>query len=126
MPLVARHFKRSLVLILATFLWFVSGLLLIGLLVSFVLMLAIDKEYAKLAAVFLGGWVVLRVIRFVIARKVSCPLCHGHLLQKKKCRMHQESRKFGPLSHRQTMMVDVATRGRFTCMFCGTPYRLRR
>ena len=130
MPLVARHYRHSLLLILATFLWLVSGLLLIGLLFSFVLMLAMGREQAgdsaKLAAVFLGGWVFLRVIRFLIARKVSCPLCHGHILQKKKCRMHQESRKLGPLSHRQTLQLDVATRAKFTCMFCGTPYRLRR
>jgi uncharacterized membrane protein len=129
-PVAARHYKYSLVLILATFLWLVSGVLLVGLLVSFVEMLAVGRDhagdYAKFAAVFLGGWMILRVIRFIIARRVTCPLCHGHILQKKKCRMHQDSRKLGPLSHRQSMMLDVATRAKFTCMFCGTPYRLRR
>lgn len=130
MPVAARHFKHSLLLIVATFLWIVSVVLVVGFAYSFVLMLMMGREnagdHALFAALYLGGWAVLRLIRFILARKLSCPLCHGHILQKKKCRMHQESRKLGPLSHRQTMMLDVATRAKFTCMFCGTPYRLRR
>jgi len=74
----------------------------------------------------LGAFVLFRIIRGIMEVKITCPLCHGTVLKTQRCRKHRDAHRIFFLSFRKTMIVDLVTRLRFNCMYCGTPFRLRR
>ena len=126
MPVAARHFKDARRVVCAIFVWLVSALLLVSAAVAVVLMVMVDRSYGVLFLVSMAVYIGVRVLRFAMGRRLSCPLCHGSILQKKKCRMHRDARKLGFLNYTQSLLMDAALHGRFTCQYCGTPFRLLR
>jgi hypothetical protein len=90
------------------------------------LMLTRQAELGYYALGLLGLFGVLRVTAFVKARHLSCPLCHGTVIQNKSCRKHRNSHCIPLLGHLWTVVVDVLFRAGFRCMYCGTAFRLRK
>ncbi len=83
----------------------------------------------------LEGWVALgglllfalgRMAGFVLGRHLNCVLCHGSVLHEKRCHKHAEAFRITPLSYRTSAVVSLMCTGGFRCMYCGTPYRLRK
>ena len=37
-----------------------------------------------------------------------------------------ERKKFGFMNYRASTVLSIVTRGRFNCMYCGTPFRLKK
>ena len=101
-------------------------MLVLGGLVALALTFAVDREYGKLFVWVAIFFVALWAIRYIHSRSVSCPLCHGKLLYGSKCHKHRDARRRGPLTYTASLFVDVLLSGRFTCMYCGTPFRMRR
>ena len=126
MPLAARHFGRPGPVWVGVFLWIVHALLAIGGIVALVLTFSVDKSYGRLFVYVAIAFVVLWGIRYAQSRAVSCPLCHGKILHGSKCHKHRDARRRGLLTYTASLLVDVVLSGRFTCMYCGTPFRMRR
>lgn len=126
MPVAARHFRGARKIVLAIFLWLLSVMLVVMAVASVFLMVTKDRSYGVLFLLALGSYLVLRLIRFAMGRTLSCPLCHGHILQSKKCRKHRDASRHGILGYAQSLLLDATIQGRFTCMYCGTPFRLLR
>ncbi len=85
-----------------------------------------DKTYGWWA---LGGLVlfaVARCVAFCLARHLNCTLCHGTVMQEKNCRKHARAVRLPLLSHRNTAVLSVVATGSFCCMYCGTPFRLKK
>lgn len=81
----------------------------------------------KLVYGFIGcifAWVLFVVLRMIETSELKCKLCHGTFLHSKSCKKHRDAVKYPLLSHRQTAMLQSLFAGKFTCMFCGTPYRI--
>ncbi|MEN3940446.1 hypothetical protein WJU23_04060 [Prosthecobacter sp. SYSU 5D2] len=83
----------------------------------------------------LAGWVALgglmtfalgRGMAFLLSRHLNCTLCHGPVLEEKSCHKHAEAVKTGPLSYRSSTVLSLLSTGSFRCMYCGTPYRLKK
>jgi hypothetical protein len=83
----------------------------------------------------LHGWLALaglflfafgRVLSFILSRHLNCTLCHGPVLHEKRCHKHPDAYRVAPLSYRSSTVVSMLSKGVFRCMYCGTPYRLKK
>lgn len=83
-------------------------------------------HYGWLALGGLACFVLMRVLAFFLGQRLHCTLCHGTVLQEKRCRKHTDAQRIAPLSYRSSAVVSVLSTGTFRCMYCGTPYRLRK
>ena len=120
-----RAFSGVLSLLVA-FLWSLLGLLAtISTIVALVMFfLKKDSYFAYVFIVSLVAAIVFTVIRLIVTSKIKCGLCHGTIVHAKNCRKHKYAQKWPLLSHRQTTLLQALFTGYFTCMFCGTPYRV--
>ena len=83
----------------------------------------------------LAGWLALgglllftvgRVLAFVLGQHLNCTLCHGPVLAEKKCHKHADAFRIRPLSYRSSAALSLLSTGSFRCMYCGTPFRMKK
>ena len=123
----ARQFQRPGRLVVMLFLAVVGAVLLLAsVIVLGKMVVDRDTELGVLFLKLFGGYLVVRVTSYILALKVRCPLCHGPVFHEKRCTKHRDARKMGPLSYRLSTILDALGDGIFTCMYCGTPFRLRK
>jgi xanthosine utilization system XapX-like protein len=84
------------------------------------------RPYLVHALVGLIGYVVFRIWRYAHAVNTKCPLCHGTPLHEKDCRKHRLATKVPGLNYAGSTVASLIFRGRYNCMYCGTPFRLRK
>jgi len=85
-----------------------------------------SKIHGMIFIGFLFGAIFVTIIRRVLEAKITCPLCHGTVLRPQRCRKHKNARRFPLFTHRATAVIELLTKMKFTCMYCGTPFRLKR
>lgn len=79
--------------------------------------------YALLAFI---GHILFRITRYSNGVSTRCPLCHGTPLHEKRCRKHRFANKvlfFGP---KTSSVLKILCTGTWNCMYCGTPFRLKK
>lgn len=84
------------------------------------------QESGILALGGLGLFAVGKMGAFGLSRSLVCALCHGTVMHEKRCQKHSQAFRIPLLSHRASAVASVLTTGAFRCMYCGTPYRLRK
>jgi hypothetical protein len=77
-----------------------------------------------LGAIFL--FVVFRIILMIIGKSTRCPLCHGYPLHEQKSTKSKGATKFPLLSYRTSTVISLLFTGKYNCMYCGTPFRLKQ
>lgn len=82
--------------------------------------------WATTIVVALSGFVVCLVASLLAGATVKCPLCHGTPLLGRGCRMHRLAHRIPGLGYRATAVLRILFLRVFRCMYCGTPYRLRK
>ena len=96
--------------------------------VVFAVLLLIRREpvhgFAALALLAVFG--VARGLALLHNRHLTCTLCHGTVLSEKRCRKHDRAFRIPGLSYSASAALSVLCTGRFRCMYCGTPYRVRK
>ncbi len=90
------------------------------------MMLTGVREWGWLALAGLGVFAVSRVAVFALAAALNCPLCHGTVMNEKRCRKHDNAFRLWPLSYRASAVISLLFTGTFRCMYCGTQWRLKR
>jgi hypothetical protein len=80
-------------------------------------------EYALYAFV---TFVIFQIASYSNGLHLHCPLCHGTPLHEKRCHKHRFANKFLFFNHKTSTILSILTRGRFNCMYCGTPFRLKK
>jgi hypothetical protein len=85
-----------------------------------------DRQHGLWALGLLAVFGFARLLAFVNNDALTCSLCHGTILHEKRCRKHAEATRIPGLSHRAATVVAVLCTGSFRCMYCGTPYRLKK
>ena len=80
--------------------------------------------YWSLAGLLTFGF--CRILAFLNNRHLKCTLCHGPVLHEKRCRKHAEAARLPGLSHRAATAILLFLTTTFTCMYCGTHFRLRK
>ncbi len=123
----ARHYPRAWSVVWGAFLlllaflsflgfaWFTGKLLLTG-----------DRLSGFIALGLLTVFAGARLLAFLNNRHLSCKLCHGPLLRERRCRMHPKATRIPGLSYRAATVVAALFTGGFRCMYCGTPYRIKK
>ena len=104
--------------------WLLHWLFAMAAVVVLALTFLVSKTYGLLFLMLALGFCLVFAIRWIHSRSVSCPLCHGKLLHGSKCHKHIDARRHSLFTY--TSSLDVVLSGKFICMYCGTPFRLRR
>lgn len=71
-------------------------------------------------------YALLRGIAYLLSYKLTCSLCHGKLLHSGPAHKHREAKRIPLLGWVWPVMLGTLFLGRFFCMYCGTPFRLRK
>jgi hypothetical protein len=122
-----RHFSRPVAA------WF-TALLLSFSMVAFVafvyfgleMYLKGQPEIGYHALIALGTATLLRLVAAYHASKLVCNLCHGTVLREKRCLKHHEASKWPLLGYSKSAALSILFCWNFTCMYCGTAYRLKK
>lgn len=85
-----------------------------------------DIAQGWLALGGLAGFALGSLGSFILGRHVNCTLCHGPMLHEKRCHKHADAFRLTPLSYRSSTVVSLLSTGTFRCMYCGTPFRLKK
>lgn len=128
MPLQAsaRHFPNASSIWLGMILWVLQGILMLAGIVALILTFLISKSYGVLFIGMAFGFVGVQMLRWGHSRSISCPLCHGKIMHGSQCHKHRTASRRRPFGYISSLFFDVALFGRFNCMYCGTPFRLKR
>lgn len=123
----SRHHPRSFSVVCGALLLFLAFACFIGFTwFSAKLLLTGDRFFGILALSLLAGFGFARLLAYFNNRHLSCSLCHGTILHEKRCRKHANASRFPGLSYRAATATSVLCTGNFRCMYCGTPYRLKK
>ena len=90
------------------------------------LLLTEDKLWGICALGCMAVFVVSRLVAAWYTHRLTCPLCHGTVLHEKRCRMHKDAKKWPLIGYRATAVLSLLCTGLFSCMYCGTLFRLRK
>lgn len=85
-----------------------------------------DRQWMVYALIALVTFIIFLIARYSNGLGTHCPLCHGTPLFEKRCHKHRFANKFLFLGHRASTVLSIVTRGKFNCMYCGTPFRLKK
>ena len=123
----ARPFRRPVHLWFAALLFLCSYVALIAF-VALALRMFVegDRQQGVLALSCLAGFVAFRLMGAWKAASLSCSLCHGGVLQDKRCRKHANAKRLPFVGYRPLLVLSALFTLRFTCMYCGTLYRLKQ
>jgi len=123
----SRHFQRPgrmlLVALLLGIAFVAFSVFAVG---SVTLILSDHHESGIAALVGLSVFGIARLLAFLLSRSLTCPLCHGPVMHEKRCHKHSEAQRLPMMSYRGTVVLAVLFTLGFRCMYCGTPYRLRK
>jgi hypothetical protein len=123
----ARPFKRPVLLWFTAMLLFFSFAALVAFVVFGVRMyLEGNKTMGIYALASVGLMLVTRVWAAIYSRRLCCPLCMGTVLHEKTCRKHHYAKRLPLLGYRAATVLGVLFTAGFTCMYCGTPFRLKK
>jgi uncharacterized Zn-finger protein len=128
MPLQAsaRHFPNSSSIWFGMILWIFHCAVVVTGIVALTLTFLVGKSYGIIFIGMAFAFAGIQMLRWGHSRSVSCPLCHGKVIHGSQCRKHREASRRRPFGYISSLFVDVALFGRFNCMYCGTPFRLKR
>lgn len=123
-----RAFKRPWSLLYGVTLAVITNIVFWWGLVALGMMLIPPKnpDYGVQVVIAIGTYAMLRTLRYFHSLSLNCPLCHGPVLHEKKCHKHRYASRYLLFSYRASLILDILTRLQFHCMYCGTPFRLRK
>ncbi|MEZ5301710.1 MAG: hypothetical protein R3F11_13825 [Verrucomicrobiales bacterium] len=85
-----------------------------------------DRQHGIWFLGILALHLVFRIWRYSHVIRLSCQLCHCPILHSRRCHKHRNATKLPLIGHRASAALEVFFRHGFTCMYCGTKYRLWR
>jgi hypothetical protein len=122
-----RSFKRPLAL------WFTALLFFIAFLgfVTFVvfgtwLLFSGLRLHGMIALAGMGTFIITRGLASLLARSLTCHLCHGPILKEKRCLKHADAKRLPVLGYRSLAVLSTLFTGGFRCMYCGSEFKLRK
>ena len=83
-----------------------------------------ERHYGMIFLKLFAVWLVVFIGSKIYRRHILCPLCLGTVLKTQRCKKHKKARRIFFLTHKATAILDILTRLRFTCMYCGCRFRL--
>jgi hypothetical protein len=123
-----RAFKRPFSLLFGVFLAILTNIVFWWGIVALGMMLIPPKnpDFGVQVVVAIVAYAILRAFRYFHGLSLSCPLCHGPMLHEKKCHKHKYASRYLLFSYRASLILDIVTKLHFNCMYCGTPFKLKK
>jgi hypothetical protein len=81
------------------------------------------------------GWMTLAALalyflfsawRFYHGKRTICSLCRGPVFHVQRSSKNRNATKWPGLGFRTSVVLSLFFTGRYNCMYCGTPFRLRK
>ena len=87
-----------------------------------------ERDHTILVPFVAGGCAVpvTWTLSHLARRYARCPLCQGTPLLDSSAAKHRKALRLGPLNYGTSAVLHLALTRRFRCMYCGTPYNLRK
>lgn len=123
----ARHFPRPGLIYWLAFLRLVAAIVfLIFLFYCANLFMTRHAPYGHAALAALSAYALLRAYCFFKSRNLRCNLCHGTVLMTNSSHRHRNARKIPLIGYKWTVILDILIRRTFTCLHCGSLFRLKK
>lgn len=71
-------------------------------------------------------YILLSAWRLYHGKRTICSLCRGSVFHVQRSSMHRDATKWPGLGFRTSAVLSIFFTGRYHCMYCGTPFRLRK
>ncbi|MFN0125996.1 MAG: hypothetical protein ACKV19_04850 [Verrucomicrobiales bacterium] len=70
--------------------------------------------------IFLAGW------RYYHGKRTLCSLCRGSVFHVQHSTKNRDATKWPGVGYRTSAVLSLFFTGRYNCMYCGTPFRLKK
>lgn len=122
-----RTFKRPVLLWVTALLFLVSFLaLLVFIVCGTIMFIENNRQMGFYALAAFALMVITRLAAAINSRRLHCHLCHGTVLHEKTCRKHDSVRRLPLLGYRSLTVLSTVFTAGFTCMYCGSLFRLKK
>lgn len=79
--------------------------------------------------VFLGAlvaYILCAACRYYHGKRTICSLCRGPVFHVQRSSKNRDATKWPGLGYRTSAVLSLFFTGRYNCMYCGTPFRLKK
>jgi hypothetical protein len=74
----------------------------------------------------LAGYIAFSAVRYYNGKRTLCSLCRGPVFHVQRSSKHRNATKWPGLGYRTSLVLSLFFTGRYNCMYCGTPFRLKK
>jgi len=85
-----------------------------------------DRWWGFLFLGALGGYILCAAWRYYHGKRTLCSLCRGPVFHVQPSSKHRDATKWPGLGYRSSAVLSLFFTGRYNCMYCGTPFRLKK
>jgi len=85
-----------------------------------------DPIWRVLLLAALAGYAMCAGWRHYHGRRTYCSLCRGPVFHVQSSSKHREATKWPGLGYRTSAVLSLFFTGEYRCMYCGTPFRLKK
>jgi len=85
-----------------------------------------DPTWGLVFLAALGGYIAFSAWRYYHGKRTICSLCRGPVFHVQRSSKNRDATKWPGLGYRTSAVLSIFFTGRYNCMYCGTPFRLKK
>ena len=85
-----------------------------------------DRTWGVVFLAALTGYILCSVWRYYHGKRTICSLCRGPVFHVQRSSKNRDATKWPGLGYRTSAVLSIFFTGRYNCMYCGTPFRLKK
>lgn len=85
-----------------------------------------DRTWGIVSLVALAGYIVCSAWRYYHGKRTLCSLCRGPVFHVQSSAKSRSATKWPGFGYRGSIALSLFFTGRYNCMYCGTPFRLKK
>ena len=85
-----------------------------------------DHSWGLLFLAALTAYILCAAWRSYHGRRTLCSLCRGPVFHVQRSAKSRHATKWPGLGYRTSIVLSLFFTGRYQCMYCGTPFRLKK
>lgn len=85
-----------------------------------------DQTWGVLFLAALAGYILCSAWRYYHGKRTICSLCRGPVFHVQRSSKNRDATKWPGLGYRTSAVLSIFFTGRYNCMYCGTPFRLKK
>lgn len=85
-----------------------------------------DRTWGWVFLAALGSYIACSACRYYHGKRTICSLCRGPVFHVQRSSKNRDATKWPGLGYRTSAVLSLFFLGRYNCMYCGTPFRLKK